>query len=93
MTSLTDDTPLIRHPQASDSRLGDETVILHLESGVYFGLDPVGSRIWDLLAEGATPAAIRRQMLTEFDVAPEVLQADIGAFLDSLLSHDIIRTA
>jgi hypothetical protein len=28
------------------SQLGDETVILHLEDGVYYGLDPVGTSIW-----------------------------------------------
>ena len=93
MTSLTDDTFLIRHPQASDSRLGEETVILHLESGVYFGLDPVGTRIWDILAQRATPAMIRETLLGEFDVAPEVLEKDIEGFLGSLLSHDIIRSA
>ena len=35
--------------------LGDETVILDLASGTYYGLDPVGARIWQLMAEGQTP--------------------------------------
>lgn len=93
MIDLSDDTILIRNEQAIESRLGEETVILHLGSGIYFGLDPVGTRIWELLAEGATPAAIRARMQDEFDVAPEVLRADIGVFLESLLTHAIVRPA
>lgn len=93
MIDLSDDTFLTRHDQAIESRLGTETVILHLESGVYFGLDPVGTRIWEILADGATPADIRARMQDEFDVAPEVLRADVQAFLESLLAHEIVRPA
>jgi len=32
--------------------VGDETVILDLASGTYYGLDPVGARIWQLMSEG-----------------------------------------
>lgn len=93
MTDLSDDTLLTRNDQAIESRVGDETVILHLESGMYFGLDPVGTRIWEILAGGATPAAIRARMQDEFDVAPEVLRADVQVFLESLLAHEIVRPA
>ena len=34
--------------------IGDETVILDLAGGTYFGLDPVGARIWQLIEEGNT---------------------------------------
>lgn len=36
-----------RHPDAMESRLRDETVILHLQSGIYFGLDTVGTVVWE----------------------------------------------
>lgn len=93
MQTLTDDMPLTRSLDAADSKVGDETVILHLGSGTYFGLDPVGSRIWEILAERQTPAAIRARMLQEFDVSPEVLEADIRSFLESLLQHGILTPA
>ena len=40
--------------------VGDEAVLLQLDSGVYYGLDPVGSRIWELL-EGEVRRAGRRE--------------------------------
>ena len=38
--------------------VGDETVILDLASGTYYGLDPVGARMWQLMTDGQTLAAI-----------------------------------
>lgn len=93
MTVLADDTRLTRCVEAAGTNVGDEVVILHLESGKYFGLDPVGTRIWDLLSEETTLAAICEQLQQEFDVMPEVLRADVRALLGSLLEHDIIRPA
>ena len=45
------------------SDLGDETAILGLKSGVYYGLDPVGARIWSLLQEEKTVAQIKTVLL------------------------------
>ena len=42
-------------------QVGDETVILDLASGTYFGLDPVGARIWALMGEGKTLAESARR--------------------------------
>lgn len=39
-------------PHVLARTVGDETVILDLASGSYFGLDPVGARVWQLLADG-----------------------------------------
>ena len=54
-----------------------EAVILNLESGTYFGLDPVGTRIWQLLEEHGNLRAVFDQMRQEFDVEPEVLETDL----------------
>ena len=37
--------------EAVESRVGEETVLLHLKSGTYFGIDAVGTRIWALLKD------------------------------------------
>ena len=49
---------------AVESSVGDETVILQLASGVYYGLDPVGTRIWGMLKQRMTPMEICRQIAT-----------------------------
>ena len=59
--------------------VGEETVLLDLASGTYFGLDPVSTRIWHLLSEGNTVAAVCDNMLTEFDVTRDTLEADVAS--------------
>ena len=48
------DAKLFVPPHVISRRVGDEAVLLNLESGIYFGLDGVGKRIWDSLNEGLT---------------------------------------
>jgi hypothetical protein len=75
------------------TQLDDEMVLLNLETGTYFGLDALGSRIWKLIEQGATEAAIFEQLLTEYAVEPLELRADLSAFLDLLgekgLTHQV----
>lgn len=94
-TALTD--PLTQtftpSPEAADSGVGDETVILHLGNSTYYGLDPMGTRIWEMLKDGHQPPAIRDTLVTEYDVSAEVLEADMRKFLTDLLAHDILVAA
>lgn len=76
--------------QADACRVGDETVILHSGNGTYFGLDAVGSRIWQLLQEGMSPAQSCARIAQEFSVPLEQVEDDARAFLGELKRHDII---
>ena len=58
-------------------KINDETILLNLETGIYFGLDAVGSRFLELLEQTGDLAAAHRAMLKEFDVTPGVLEADL----------------
>lgn len=58
-------------------QVADETVVLDLASGNYYGLDPVGTRIWQLLTEGLTPTQVRDALLGEYDVSAAQLEADM----------------
>ena len=84
------DKKLAPSGDAIASPVGDETVILQLKNGAYFGLDAVGTRIWELLKEGHDPAAICEQMAGEYDVAPEVLEADVRRLLGELEANEIV---
>ena len=78
---------------AVESPVGDETVLLHLKSGTYFGLDPLGTRIWDLLKEGLTPASICARIAEEYDTDREIVEADARRFLEELEANDIVQKA
>lgn len=54
-----------------------ESVILNLESGTYFGLDPIGTRMWQLLEQDGSLRAVFDRIRQEFDVEPGVLEADL----------------
>ena len=77
--------------QVMARRVGEETVILDLASGTYFGLDPVGARIWQLLSEGKTLAKICEAMLAEYDVSSEDLERDVLSLAEELHAKQLIR--
>jgi hypothetical protein len=72
------------------SQLGDETVILHLEDGVYYGLDPVGTDVWHLLQEPRLVAEIRDRIVEEYDVDAERCERDLLALLRDLAQRRLI---
>lgn len=81
---------LVPSDQAIESRVGDETVLLHLENGTYYGLDPVGTRIWEMLKAGMTLSAICEALAQEYGIARETAEADTRRFLGELKAHNIL---
>jgi hypothetical protein len=73
--------------------VGDETVILDLASGTYFGLDPVGARIWALMGEGRVLADICATMLEEYEVEREQLEADVLRLATELAERGLVVPA
>ena len=71
-------------------QVGDECVLLHLASGNYYGLDPVGTRFWRLVSEGRKPADACDALLQEYDVAADQLEADIGRLLGELAERGLV---
>ena len=79
------------HTEAVESRLGEETVILHLESGIYFGLDAVGTVVWERLQAGDSLEEICKQVKDAYEDAPDTVDDDIFTFLTQLLEHSLIE--
>ena len=90
---LTRDARLQIPEQVVTRQVGDETVLLNLESGTYFGLDPVGSRFLELLEVEGTLAAVLAKMLEEFDVTETQLEADLLRLADEMLASGLLVTA
>jgi hypothetical protein len=78
-----------KHQVSSD--LGDETVILQLESGMYHGLNAVGAAIWALLREPRSVEEIQQAILAEFAVDAERCQRDVMALLSKLEAEGLIE--
>jgi len=79
--------------QVMARQVGQETVILDLASGTYFGLDPVGARIWQLMVEGKTLAEVCEAMLAEYEVTAEKIELDVLTLAQELSAKQLITVA
>ena len=81
---------IIVSPQVMARKVGNETVILDLASGNYFGLDPVGARMWQLMEAGTSLAAVCDALVAEYDVSREALQRDVLALAGDLVEKKLV---
>lgn len=72
------------------TRLGDETVVLGLGEGVYYGLDAVGTTVWELLREPTPVAELVEAVVREYDVEAERCERDLLELLEQLRSHGLV---
>ena len=68
-----------------------ESVILSLKTQAYYGLDPVGTRMWNLLATSRSIQEAYDQLLEEYDVEPGTLRADISELIGKLVDRGLIQ--
>ncbi len=71
--------------------LAGEAAILNIKSGVYYGLDPVGARIWNLMQQPREVIEIQNTITGEYDVEPEQCARDLMALLEKLLAEGLIE--
>ena len=83
-----------RHLRISDAAvvrdLDGESVILNIESGIYFGLDRIGTRVWQLIEAHGDVDAVVRVMEHEYDADPQTLRADAEALVAALIEKRLI---
>jgi hypothetical protein len=75
------------------SQLGGESALLNTETEIYFGLDAMGTRIWELATTERSIEAVFKKLAEEFDVEPELLRHDVTELLDRLLEHGLLKIA
>lgn len=67
--------------------------MLDLASGTYFGLDPVGARLWQLLAEGRTVAEACEVLAGEYDASREQIESDVDLLVTELAANGLVVAA
>ena len=80
-----------RNNEIIDGTLEENLVMMHIEKGKYFGLNPVGKRIWELLEQPKSTEEITDILLTEFEVTPEQCTAEVQEFLDKMEKSDVVK--
>ena len=65
-------------------------VVLDLDSGRSFALDPIGSRAWTLLTTAPTALAAYETLLAEYEADPAGLRADVEALVETLVARSLV---
>lgn len=78
-------------PEQVSVELAGEAVILSTKSGVYYGLEEVGARIWQLLKEPQTVQDLLDTILQEFNATAEQCEPDLLDLLDDLRSKGLVE--
>ncbi len=78
-------------PPVMSRLVGDETVLMDLSTGIYFGLDGVGKRIWETIAEGRNLAEVTATIAAEYEVDEARAQADVIEFVGELVERGLLQ--
>lgn len=78
------------HPDVVSTATGDELVLLSFKTDTYYGLNPVGARMWELLGEGASVETLCATLMAEYNVPEEVLRRDVVAVMADLDVQSLI---
>ncbi len=80
-----------RNNQIINGALEDNLVMMNVEKGKYFGLNPVGKRIWELIGQPVSVNEIVTSLQAEFEVSPEQCLAEVQEFLLKMEKSDLIK--
>ena len=86
-------SPVSVAPDVLHQELGGETVLLNLANESYFGLDEVGTRIWQILGETSSLPDVVTRLLAEYDVTPEQLRVDVERLVTQLAEAGLVSTS
>lgn len=89
--ALTLDDEVVKSDAALFRELETEAVLLNLTTGIYYGLNPIGTRAWQLLLEHARLSKVADIMLDEFEVERDVLERDLLALGRQLVDSGLCR--
>lgn len=71
--------------------LGEESAILNLKNSVYYGLNPVGARIWNLLKQPRSIQELRDVLLTDYEVDAGLCERDLLELLERMRGEGLIE--
>ena len=88
---ITDDTLLQRDSEQEFTYIDGEAVMLSLKQGEYYGLDSVGTRIWELLENPIAFSSLVDRLMDEFEVSREECEADTREYLETLYKKHLLK--
>ena len=78
-------------PNQVHSRVDEDLVILQLDSSMYYSLNPVGARVFELIQEPTSLGAIVDTIVAEFEVDPPTARTDVLALMGTLIEQKLVE--
>lgn len=91
MQDITPATLIVAAEHQVSCDVDNEAALLNLETGVYYGLDPVGAFLWKLLASPVTVQTLQTALVDNFDVTEAVARRDLLGFLAEMKSAGLVE--
>lgn len=93
MSEIGLDSTVVRSSDVLASSMGEELVMVDLDSGSYFGLDSIGAEIWARLEKPVLVSALCEELEREFEVDPATCTGDVLSLLNRMAEEGLLRTA
>jgi hypothetical protein len=90
---ITKESTVIRNNEVFASEIDNEVVMMHIQTGKYYGLDDIGSRIWEMMEAKIRVEDLIQQLLEEYEVSEEECTRDVLELLENLQTNDLILVA
>ena len=71
--------------------VGEEAVLLNLNTELYLGLDPVGTRMWNALTASDSIQSAYDSLLSEYEVQPDQLRIDVEELIGQLIEQGLVE--
>lgn len=82
---------VVQSPDTLINIIEGESVLLNLDNESYYGLDEVGTRMWELLTTSDSIQAAYEKLLDEYDVDAGTLRADLAEMITGLVEQGLME--
>ena len=89
--ALAQNSKFVAAPDQVSSELAGESVILNLKTGLYFGLNEVGAKIWEQIQSPKTFQEICNAIIAEYEVSEEECKKDVEELLDEMITAQLVN--
>lgn len=80
-----------RKPDVISSKLEDQLVMMDIDKGKYFSMNPVATRVWELLEEPSSVNELCDKLLNEFEVSKEQCFDEVLELLGKMKELDLLE--
>ena len=88
---ISEDSLIVADSNQVSTQVDGEAIILNLNDGQYYGLNPVGARIWSLIQSPVSFQQVLSALQSEYDVEAEPCRRETLSLLENLISLNLIR--